>query len=214
MSHRWRPSPVALLIGAIIVLLSIGGYFFLQHSVDQQETALLGEQHHRRGRHRLVGLRGHHHRALERRRRGQDLHPRRPDRLRQLREPDREDTPGADDVLVRKDGDHYVVVAASGSSFQPGETLSGEALATVQRATGTGVISGPVTSNGKTSIARFAVSASGGLYVYEQFTIPVHINIATAIGSRLQQPQCGPVRPGPTESSNLLVTSTKAAPAG
>ncbi len=44
MRHRWRPSPVALLIGAIIVLLSIGGYFFLQHSVDQQETALLSNE--------------------------------------------------------------------------------------------------------------------------------------------------------------------------
>ncbi len=42
---------------------------------------------------------------------------------------------------------------------------------------------GPVTSNGKLSYARFATKVVDDLYVYEQFAINPHINIASALGS-------------------------------
>jgi signal transduction histidine kinase len=121
-------------------------------------------------------------------------------------------SPGVGDVLIRKDGDRYVVVTASGTAYKPGDVLTGEALATVRRATGTDVISGPVTSNGKTSVARFVAPAGNGFYVYEQFMIPVHLNIATAIGSAFSNLNVALYGPGPLTSSNLLISSTKTVP--
>ena len=212
MSHRWRPSPVALLIGAIIVLLSIGGYFFLQHSVDQQETALLDSNTTDVGATAssifggvITGL--SNDAAVVNSFTHDD-----PTAFLNYVNPSGKTTSGAGDVLIRKDGDRYVVIAASGNSFQPGEILSGAALATLQKARGTTPISGPVVSNGKTSVARFAVSASGGLYVYEQFTIPVHINIVKQIGHAFSNLNVALYGPGPLTSRNLLITSTKTVP--
>jgi signal transduction histidine kinase len=212
MKQRWRPSPVALIIGAILVLLSVGGYFFLQHSVEQQESALLSTNttdvaetassffgsitNGLSSDASVVKTFTHND----------------PVAFVNYVNPSGKSSP-VDDVLIRKVGDHYVVVAASGTGFQPGETLSGAALATLQSAKGTKVISGPVTSDGKLSTARFAVPASNGLYVYEQFTIPVHINIGAAIGSAaFNTLNVALYGPGPPMSSNLLIASTKTVP--
>ena len=212
MNHRWRPSPIALVIGAIIILLSIGGYFFLQHSVDQQETALLDSNTTDVGAtassifgNLITGL--SNDAAVVNSFTHDD-----PTAFLNYVNPSGKTTSGVGDVLIRKEGDRYVVIAASGSSFQPGEALSGAALATVQKATGTEPVTGPVMSNGKTSVARFAVSASGGLYVYEQFSIPVHINIVKQIGHAFSNLNVALYGPGPLTTSNLLVTSTNTVP--
>jgi signal transduction histidine kinase len=212
MKPRWRPSPIALVIGGILVLISVGGYFFLQHSLQQQESALLtsnttdvAETASSVFSGITTGLASDA--AVVKTFTHDD-----PAAFVNYVNPTGKTSPGVDDVLIRKVGDHYVVVAASGTTFQPGETLSGAALATVQGAKGTTVISGPVTSNGKTSVARFAVPASSGLYVYQQFMIPVHINIATAIGSAFNNLNVALYGPGPLTSRNLLISSTKTVP--
>jgi signal transduction histidine kinase len=212
MRPGWRPSYIALFIGAILVLLAVGGYFFLQHSVDNQESALLfsnttdvAETASSVFGGVTTGL--SNDAAVVKTFTHAD-----PTAFVNYVNPSGKTSPGIDDVLIQKVGDHYVVVAASGTTFQPGETLSGEALATVQKATGTKVISGPVTSNGKTSIARFTAPASNGLYVYEQFMIPVHINIGTAIGQAFNNLNVALYGPGPVSTNNLLITSTKTVP--
>jgi signal transduction histidine kinase len=212
MKQRWRPSPVALIIGAILVLLSVGGYFFLQHSLEQQEKALLSSNTTDVAETASSVFSGitdglSSDAAVVKTFTHDD-----PVAFVNYVNPSGKSSPGVDDVLIRKDGDRYVVVAASGSGFRPGETLSGAALATVQNAKGTSVISGPVTSDGKKSVARFAVPASNGLYVYEQFTIPVHINIAAAIGSAFNNLNVALYGPGPPTTSNLLISSTKTVP--
>jgi signal transduction histidine kinase len=211
MRHRWLPSPVALLIGAVIVLLSIGGYFFLQHSVERQEIALLSNETTDAGETASSVFGGiitevSNNAAVVK------LTKADPTAFVNFVNPSGKVSPGIDNVLVRIDGDRYVVVASSSTTYRPGDALTGGALATVQRASGTGVISGPVASNGKTSIARFAAPASDGLYVYEQFTIPTHINIAAAIGTAFNNLNVALYGPGPPMASNLLIASTKALP--
>lgn len=211
MNHRWRPSPIALLIGGIIALLSVGGYFFLQHSVDQQESALLSSNTTDVAE-TASSVFGGLTTGLSNNAAVVKLTNADPSAFVNFVNPSGKTTPGVDNVLVSKVGDRYVVLAAAGGTYEPGEALTGHALATVQRAAGTRVISGPVTSNGKMSVARFAAPASPGLYVYEQFTIPTHINIATAIGSAFSNLNVALYGPGPVRSSNLLITSTKELP--
>lgn len=213
MNKRWLPSPAALVIGAIIVLLSIGGYFFLQHSVDNQETALLESSTTDAGQTAssifgslITGISGD---AAAVKLTGAS-----PSAFVNFVNPTGKTATNPVDVLVRKVGGSYVVVAASDGTFQPGETLNGAAAATLQSATGTDVISGPVTSNGTMSSAHFAGPVSGTpYYVYEQFTIPTHLNIAQAIGGHaFNNLNVAFYGPGPIQTSNLLITSTKNLP--
>lgn len=212
MRRPSRPSTVALLIGVVIVLLSIGGYFFLQHSVDQQETALLNSNTTDVAATASSAFGGvitalSSDAAVVTLTKG--------DPTAYVNFVTQGGAfPGLDNLLVRKDAGRYVVVAsAAGTTFKAGEVLTGEALATVQSASGTKVISGPVTSNGKASQARFAAPVSGGgLWVYEQFTIPTHISIAAAIGSAFSNLNVALYGPGAPEPSNLLIASTKTLP--
>lgn len=210
MTRHWRPSPVALAIGAVLVLLTVGGYFLLQHSIDQQETALLDSNTTDVGATASSAL-GGITTGLTSDAAVVKLTNADPNAFLNFVNPSGKSSP-LSDVLVHKQGDNYVVVASSSSSFTPGEVLSGPALATVQRATSTGVVSGPVTSNGKLSHGRFAVAASGGYYVYEEFTIPVHINLATVIGHAFNNLNVALYGPGSLTSSNLLIASTNALP--
>jgi signal transduction histidine kinase len=210
MRHRWRPSSVALAIGAVIVVLTVGGYFILQHNVDQQETALLAGDTTDVGATASSEL-GSITTGISSDAAVVKLTKADPGVFLNFVNPSGKKSP-LNDVLVHEQGDNYVVVVSSGSTFSPGQTLSGPALATVQKATGTGVVSGPVTSNGKTSYGRFAAAASGGYYVYEQFMIPVHINIQTVIGHAFNSLNVALYGPGPLTSSNLLITSTNALP--
>lgn len=212
MRTRWLPSPVALVIGVIIVLLSVGGYFFLQHSVDQQETALLNSNTTDAGE-TASGIFGSIITGISSDAAVVKLTNASPSQFLNFVNPTGKSSTNPTDVLVRKEGGHYVVVAASDATFHPGETLSGASQATLRSATGTDVISGPVTSNGKASSARFAGPVSSGIYVYEQFTIPTHINIARAIGgAAFNNLNVALYGPGKTESTNLLIASTKNLP--
>ena len=178
---RRLPSPISLAIAAVVVVASIAGYYYLKHSVDQQETAQLQSQTTDAGATAssefgtltssvandatLLKLTGGSASAFEK------LNP-----------------PSSKSVLsnnlIQMIGGRYVVAAASGAGFTPGEALSGPALATVKGAAGSGgVTTGPVTSNGKLSYTRFATKVVSGLYVYEQFAINPHINVASALGS-------------------------------
>ncbi|HSZ38113.1 MAG TPA: ATP-binding protein [Acidimicrobiales bacterium] len=211
MSRRWRPGSVTLVIGAVIVLLSVGGYFLLQHSVDQQETALLSSNTTDAGAD-ASSLFGSITSGLSSDAAVVKLTNANPTAFVNFVNPSGKSTAGDANVLVRKEGAGYVVVASSGSSYKPGQILTGPALATVRSAAGTGVTSGPVTSNGKVSYARFAVPVSGGLAVYEEFMIPVHLNIATVIGNAFNNLNVALYGPGPPSSSNLLIASTNALP--
>src|SRR5579871_6610781 len=146
MKHRWRPSTVALVIGAVIVLLTIGGYFLLQHSVDQQETALLDSNTTDVGATASSAL-GGITTGLTSDAAAVKLTKADPIAFLNFVNPSGKASP-LNDVLVHQQGNNYVVVASSGSGSTPGEVLSGPALATLQRVTGRGVFSGPVSSNG------------------------------------------------------------------
>jgi len=208
MRRRWTPSPIALVIGGIIILLSVGGYFFLQHSVNQQETALLSSETTDAGE-TASSVFGGLITGLSNDAAVVKLTKADPTQFINFVNPSGKTDPGVGDVLIRKVGDRYVVVAASGTTYKPGDVMTGEALATLERATGTDVVSGPVTSNGKTSTARFVAPAGNGYYVYEQFVLPVHLNIRNAIGPAFGNLNVALYGPGPLTSSNLLISSAK-----
>jgi signal transduction histidine kinase len=207
---RWRPSLISLAVAAVLVGVSVAGYFFLQHSVDQQETALLQSQTTDAGATAssefsaltssvstdatLVKLTAGSPNAF------QSLNP-----------------TGAKSPLsvnlIQKKGNDYVVVIATGGGLSDGQVLSGPAMATVAESTTSGVTTGPVTSNGKLSYARFATKVVDDLYVYEQFAINPHINIASALGSSaFSQLNVALYGPGGIHPQNLLVTSTNQLP--
>jgi signal transduction histidine kinase len=198
-----------LVIGAVIVFLSVGGYFFLQHSVDQQETALLSSNTTDAGQTAsyaldsvISGLSGTAGVV--------QLTNASPSQFL-----DYVHASGSSQALVQKEGDRYVVVASSISAFQPGEALTGPATATIQLASGKRGVSGPVTSNGKVSDARFALQVPpvpSGLYIYEQLRIPTHLNLVTVIGKAYSNLNAALYGPGPTRPSNLLLISTKTYP--
>jgi signal transduction histidine kinase len=209
MNRRWIPSPVSLLIGAIIVLLSVGGYFLLQHNVDQQETSLLVSNTTDAGETASYALDG----VITGLTSTADVVQLTNGSPTQFL--DYVGLSKSSEVLIRKVGDHYVVVASPIPAFQPGETLTGPALATVQLARGKEGVSGPVTTNGKLSNARFAVQvppAPSGLYVYQQLAIPTHINLASVIGQAFSNLDAALYGPGPVRSANLLLSSTMKLP--
>lgn len=209
-SSRWRPSLISLAIAAVLIGVTVAGYFFLQHSVDQQETALLQAQTTDAGTFAssefsslttgvstdatLVKLTAGSPSAFE------SLNP-----------------SGSKSPLsvnlIQKKGNDYVVVIATGDGLTDGEVLSGPALATVAQSTTSGVTTGPVTSTGKKSYARFATKVVDDLYVYEQFAINPHINISTALGSSAySQLNVALYGPGGAVPQNLLITTTNQLP--
>jgi signal transduction histidine kinase len=210
MSHRWRPSWVTLAIGAIIVLLSIGGYFFLNHSVDQQESALLSSNTTDAGETATYALNGVIS-GLSDTAGVVQLTKASPSQVF-----DYMHISHLSQALVQKEGDRYVVVASTISALRPGEALTGPATATIQLATGKEGVSGPVTSgDGTFSDARFAQQVPpipSGLYIYEQLRIPTHINLALVIGKAYNGLNAALYGPGPPRPSNLLLISTKAYP--
>jgi signal transduction histidine kinase len=209
MNRRWIPSPVSVLIGAIIVLLSVGGYFLLQHNVDQQETSLLVSNTTDAGETASYAFSG----VIASLTNTADVVQLTNASPTQFL--DYGALSKSSEVLVRKTGDHYVVVASRVPGFQPGETLTGPALATVQLARGKAGVSGAVTSNGKVSDARFAVQVPpvpSGLYVYEQLAIPTHINLSKVIGQAFSNLNATLYGPGPARSANLLLSSTMKLP--
>jgi signal transduction histidine kinase len=209
MNRRWIPSPVSVLIGAIIVLLSVGGYFLLQHNVDQQETSLLVSNTTDAGETASYAFSG----VITGLTNTADVVQLTNASPTQFL--DYGALSKSSEVLVRKTGDHYVVVASRVPGFQPGKTLTGPALATVQLARGKDGVSGAVTSNGKVSNARFAVQVPpvpSGLYVYEQLAIPTHINLSKVIGQAFSNLNATLYGPGPARSANLLLSSTMKLP--
>ena len=194
MKQRWRPSWIALLIGAIIVLLSIGGFFFLQHSVDQQETALLQSQTTdvaRRPR-RSSGASPPASRMTPQWSGSSPPH----DPTTFSTTCSRAAKGGVRAIPGPQDGDRYVVSCPPAQPSPPAEALAA-ALATVQKVTGRSRSAGPVMSNGKMSTPASPFPPLVGLYLYAQFAIPGPHRHRKTIGRRVQRPQCGLVRPGP-----------------
>ena len=206
-SHRWLPS---LAIAVVIVLASIGGYFFLQHSVDQQETALLQSQTTDAGA-TASSLFGGLTTSVSSDATVVKLTGASPSAFKALNPPSSKSALSVN--LIRKTGQDYVVVVATGPGLTAGEVLSGPALATVEEATEGGVTTGPVTSNGTLSYGRFATKVSGDLYVYEQIAIPPHVNVAAALGSAaFSELNIALYGPGPTHPQNLFVATTRELP--
>ena len=208
-NRRWLPSWLSLLTGLIIVLLSVGGYFLLQHSVDQQESTLLASNTTDAGQtasYALDSVIG----GLSSTAAFVQLTKASPTQFADYMK-----ASSSSQALVQKVGDHYVVLASSIPAIQPGEALTGPAMTTVQLASGKKGVSGPVTSNGKVSDARFAVQVPpvpSGLYVFEQLAIPTHINLTLVIGKAYNNLDAALYGPGPALPSNLLLVSTKAFP--
>jgi signal transduction histidine kinase len=70
------------------------------------------------------------------------------------------------------------------------------------------VVIGSVTSNGKVSYGRFATLVSGDLYLYGQFHLTPHIDIASVLhSSAFSEINVALYGPGPVSPQNLLVTS-------
>jgi signal transduction histidine kinase len=209
-ASRWLPSPISLAIAVVIVLATVGGYFFLQHSVDQQESALLEGQTTDAGE-TASSVFGQLTTSVSSDATLVKLTGGSPSTFETLNPPSTNSPLSIN--LIRKTGAQYVAVVATGEGLSTGQVLSGPALATVKMATDGGVTTGPVTSNGKLSYARFAANAGGGLYVYEQFAINPHINVAAALGSQaFSELNVALYGPGATGPQNLLVTTTRQLP--
>jgi signal transduction histidine kinase len=207
---RRLPSAISLAIAAVIVLVSVGGYFFLQRSVDQQEKALLQGQTTDAGA-TASSVFGQLTTSVSSDATLVKLTGGSPSTFQTLNPPSANSPLSIN--LIRKTGAQYVVVVATGEGLSTGEMLTGPSLATVKMATDGGVTTGPVTSNGKLSYARFAANAGSDLYVYEQFAINPHINVAAALGSpAFSELNVALYGPGPTRPQNLLVTTTRQLP--
>jgi signal transduction histidine kinase len=208
--RRFTPSTTAALIAVLLVLLSVGGYFVLQHSVDQQESDLL--------RSNTVDAGATASSTFS------DVTSSLQSDAELVRVTNA--SPGEFDTFAKQNelsvnlvqktaaGD-YTVLAAAGTGFSPGEILGGPALATVQSTRKNKVTTGPVTSNGKTSQGRFAIGVDDGLFIYEQFSIPTHFSeaqIAVLVGSAFSQLNVALYGPGSTLPGNLLFTKTSAFP--
>jgi hypothetical protein len=173
--NRWRPSLVSLAVAAVVVGATVAGYFFLLHNVDQQETALLQSQTTDAGT-TAASFFGEITSSLSNDATVLGKLTTSPSTFEAVFPTLSKG--GVPPNLIQKTGDGYVVVVPSGKTFTAGEMLSGPALATVQKVKGSGVVTGPVTSNGKLSYGRFATTVSGDLYLYAQFAIPPHIDIS------------------------------------
>jgi signal transduction histidine kinase len=117
-------------------------------------------------------------------------------------------------LLVKKTGADYVVSAGSGSGFQPGQTLQGDALSTVAGA-GAKFNAGPVSYNGKLSTARFAIGAPtvpAGLVVYEQFSLDPFTATPVTTGKPFAQLKVALYGAGPVSTQNLLVSTSSSLP--
>jgi signal transduction histidine kinase len=211
--RHFAPSPLALVIAAVLVLLSVGGYFLLQHSVDQQETALLQTQTTDAGA-TASSLFSNVLSTLTNDAAELTLTGPSPSKFEQFVNPNGEPNKKLASVnLVHRTAAGYVVVAATGTGLTTGETLSGPALSTVENITGTMAASGPVTSNGVTSYGRFAIRVLGDYYVYEQFNVSVHhVNLAAVVGSAFSELNIAFYGPGPISPHNLLVATTTSLP--
>lgn len=117
-------------------------------------------------------------------------------------------------LLVKKTGAGYVVAAGSGSGFQPGQILQGDALSTVAGA-GAKFNAGPVTHTGKLSTARFAIGAPtvpAGLVVYEQFSLDPFTATGVTTGKPFAQLKVALYGSGPVSTHNLLVSTSPSLP--
>jgi signal transduction histidine kinase len=208
---RWTLSWVALAVGAVLVVLSVGGYFLLQHSVNQQEAAQLDNETTDAGVAASQAFSGIVS-ALSSDAAAVQLTDASPSGFLHFVDPTGSAQGPLSVNLVRQTGDAYVVVAATGTGFTAGQALTGAALSTVQQAKATGVTTGPVTSNGKVSYGRFALRVPGNLVIYEQFKINPHINIAASFGHAFSQLNLALYGPGPAHPDNLLIVTTKTLP--
>jgi signal transduction histidine kinase len=209
-SSRWRPSPISLAIAGVIVLVSIGGYFFLQHSVDDQEKALLQSQTTDAGTTassffgQIITQVSNDAALVE-------STGNSPSEFAAHFKPSAQN-PLTPNLIVRT-GQQFVVVVPTIAGLSAGQVLSGPALATLQKVKGSGVVTGPVTSNSKLSTARFATNLNDDSYIYLQFGIPPHINIASALGSSaFSELNVALYGPGPVHPQSLLVTTTRQLP--
>ena len=117
-------------------------------------------------------------------------------------------------LLVKKTGAAYVVTAASGGGFHPGQVLEGDALSTVEHA-GAKLIAGPVDFNGKLSTARFAIGAPtvpAGLVIYEQFTLDPYTATPVTIGKPFDQLKAKLYGAGPIDVHHLLISTSNSVP--
>jgi signal transduction histidine kinase/ActR/RegA family two-component response regulator len=117
-------------------------------------------------------------------------------------------------LLVKKTGAAYVVTAASGGGFHPGQVLEGDALSTVEHA-GAKLIAGPVDFNGKLSTARFAIGAPtvpAGLVIYEQFTLDPYTATPVTIGKPFDPLKAKLYGAGPIDVHHLLISTSNSVP--
>jgi signal transduction histidine kinase len=208
---RRAPSFIALVTGAVLVVISVGGYFVLQHSVDQQETALLQSNTTDAGVTASTAFSGiisslSGDAAVVR------LTNASPTAFVNFVNPPGAKASPLSVNLVQKTGNQYTVIAATGIGLKTGQVLSDGALATVAEAKPNGVVTGPVDSNGKLSYGRFAIGVPGGYAIYEQFALDPHLSATSGIGHAFGQLNIALYGAGPLRPSNLLIVTAKTLP--
>lgn len=160
-----RPGLVSSAVGLALVVLSIVGFLYTRHSASQEEEALLVGETSQAATYASSALSAVFSPlssaaavvALT------DGSPSAFDKVAAVPAP-------LATVLAHEVRGHYVVTAATGAGFRPGEVLSGLALATVEHAR-SGLSAGPAHFDGRIATARFAVGPPAtpkGLVIYEQ----------------------------------------------
>jgi signal transduction histidine kinase len=170
MRRSWRASPLAVGVAAVVAAASVAGFVFFEHSNGAQEDTLLKSDAGQAALYvgsifsglgstldplaTAVSLSGGSVAVFDARAKASSAQ-------------------GLNLVMAQRQGGAYVVEAASGSAYHPGETLDATTSATLARA-GASVVAGPVTFDGRTSRSFFAVGpplAPAGTAIFLEFSL-------------------------------------------
>jgi signal transduction histidine kinase len=205
-----RPGVLSSSIALIVGTVSVVGFAFAEHSTNQQEHDLL-----QGSTNEAAALASQYFSALDNsivsaaavvKSTGGD-----PASFQRAEAPLSKFIPM---VLAKKVGSTYTVTATSGNAFTIGQHVTGAALSTISGAT-RGFTIGPVTYNGKTSTARFALGVTSNttdFVVFEQFSLDPFKATPATTGKPFEQLKATLYGPGPVTAHNLLISTSTSLP--
>jgi signal transduction histidine kinase len=167
---RWPLSPLTVAVAAVVVVATVLGFVFAEHSVESQNQALLKGDATQASEY-VSSIVSSFGTTLDALASGVTLSHGSPTAFESQARP----LAGAPVtiVLARKVGKAYEVSAAVGQGFSPGQTLDPTTGAVLERANAN-LTPGPATYNGKTARLMFAIGpplVPRGFALFEHLTI-------------------------------------------